>query len=143
MASVAIELIREFSKTQAELCHQLAAEYALSNDDDLITLVPKSGLLSVGGQHWSFAKHGLGVLFSSQSDARVIDAHSGPISLPHAFDAWRLMQFFEALDVQKVEAGSSAFSVGSRIEVENLLAALADEGSLSGVAAQPSMYVLA
>lgn len=142
MSSSAIELISEFSKTQAELCQKLVAEYALSSDEELITLVPKKGQLALAGQEWSFARHGLGVLFSNQSDTRIIDAHQSPVSLPQALDAWRLMQFFEARDVQNVEVRGTDFPVGSRVEVEKLLAALADDGSLSGIDAQPNMYVI-
>ncbi|MEK6540920.1 MAG: hypothetical protein AABZ45_02230 [Pseudomonadota bacterium] len=142
MSLAAIEMIIEFSETQADLCRELVAQYGLSSDEELITLVPKKGQLTLEGQLWSFARHGLGVLFSSQSDSRIIDAHERPVSLPQALDAWRLMQFFEALNIENVEAGGTNFPVGSRVEVGELLTALVNEGSLSGVADQPNMFVL-
>lgn len=142
MSSAAIEIISEFSQTQAALCQELVAEYALSSDEELTTLVPRKGQLALAGQEWSFARHGLGVMFSNQSDTRIIDAHQSPVSLPQALDAWRLMQFFESLDVDNIEVRGTNFPVGNRVEVEQLLAALADDGSLSGVDGQPNMYLI-
>jgi hypothetical protein len=96
-----------------------------------LTGVPWLGSLAHNDSFWEFQKHGAGVSFSKTSTGTVIDAHIEMFDAPDAFDAWRLVQYFESSCVESVGYQNELFDVTNERKVEDLLDRLHRDGKLS------------
>jgi hypothetical protein len=131
MASVAAtDVLRDYAKTQAELCDEIVREYRIEDDLGVVFSLPKDGKLTLNGENWSFAKHGSGIRFISDTDSRVIDAHVRIVSLPTGLDASRLFDFFESSDTHSLHVDDQEFKLGTEAEIDTLLSELARRGDL-------------
>jgi hypothetical protein len=96
-------------------------------------MIPKSGSIVLNNEVWCFQRHGSGVLFKSSKDGTVIDAHLGMIKAPDAFDAWRLMQYFESMGVGIAKYDDATYEVETERQVEVLLEKLSKDGHLAAL----------
>ena len=91
-----LELIREYVVLQEKLASEAvskldpaATEYDFEESLATTTTIDD-------GTTWRANAHGLGVMFTNPKTKIVVDAHVGFIDAPHAFDAWRLVQYCES-----------------------------------------------
>lgn len=127
--SNAIEHMRIFAEVQAGLVFTLYNPSCGLRQLEL-NGIPKGGSLVLNKDIWSFQRHGSGVLFKANKDGTVIDAHLGMLKAPDAFDAWRLLQYFESVGVGSVEYANVSYGVAAERQVESLLEKLCKEGHL-------------
>lgn len=89
-------------------------------DFEYLIDVPKSGLLEIDGECWSFSKHGTGLTFESQNNV-VINAHRH-LNSPELFDSWRILLYLESM--RKIDEDVY------EEDIETSLVGLASEGKL-------------
>jgi hypothetical protein len=53
--------------------------------------------ISVLGESWAIAVHGVGVRFSNVKSGEVVDVHVGVFDSENAFDAWRLESYANSI----------------------------------------------
>lgn len=127
--SNAIEHVRAFAATQARLVFLLCGPSCGLKQLEP-NRIPKSGSLVLNNDVWGFRRHGSGVLFKSSKDGTVIDAHLGMVKVPDAFDAWRLMQYFESMGIGTAKYADVPYKVATERQVEELLEKLNKDGHL-------------
>lgn len=127
--SNAIEHVRAFAGLQARLVFSLCNSCCGLKQLEL-NGIPKGGSLVLNNDVWGFQRHGSGVLFKAIKDGTVIDAHLGIFKAPDAFDAWRLLQYFESVGIGSAEYANASYGVATERQVEALLEKLCKEGHL-------------
>jgi len=117
---------------------------------------PKAGSLFVVNENWTFQRHGSeanvfataktfaseGVCFTGQSSGKVIDVHTFLNKYPKAFDAWRLQQYFESLEMITVRCGVNIYHISEENGIEKYLKDLLSRHLISIVSHQPLLYRL-
>jgi hypothetical protein len=112
------------------------------DDWEYMLALPKAGSLFVVNENWTFQRHGLGVCFTGQSSGKVIDVHTFLNKYPKAFDAWRLQQYFESLDMITVRCGVSIYNISEENEIEKYLKDLLSRHLINIVSPIPLLYRL-
>lgn len=135
------ELITEFAETQNRLCRITIDRYDLADDMSLTFLAPKVGSVELGGEAWTFHRHGLGFRFTSDRSGRIIDAHRNIVSYPAGFDAWRILQYLETIKAKDIDLVSECGELENEAQVGELLSSLAAQGVITPVEQVTGLYV--
>jgi hypothetical protein len=104
--------------------------------------LPKSGIIVLEEQSWTFRRHGAGVGFKRNRDGIEIEAHVRPFSLSRGIDAWRLLLFLESSGAKRLIADDQAFDVTSLEAVQTMLESLANSGTLEVADDAKRIYLL-
>lgn len=121
------DLIVTYSTLQANL---VRAMFAAATPQDLRyfrDLTP--GVVLVGGQSWSYRRHGAGVAFTS-SDGRIVNAHAGLAFFPAAVDAGRLLEYTESVGENLLGVAGENLDLDDTAMTHGALLVLALSGSL-------------
>jgi hypothetical protein len=127
--------LKHMIATQGLLLDAVRAGYAADGTVSLsqrLWTLPRTGLVLVDGQPWSFMRHGGGILFEEQQSRRKIDVHNY-LDSPDVFDVWRCGTYFGSLGRAGVKMISRALGKrGIRMHdaIAILLEDLAEEGLL-------------
>ena len=87
---------------------------------------PRQGLLSLQEEKWTFDKHGVGVYFQSEKSYIIVDIHSGFVDYPQAFDAWRLVQYFESKGIEQIYYLTDVYDLTNKENNEDIVGDLLD-----------------
>jgi hypothetical protein len=101
-------LLRRFVALQAELVKAWLSFHPDALNPWAARRIPRHGEVFVRGERWHFHRHGAGVDFQGQESRRMVDVHRA-MGTPEVFDAWRLMLYFESLNVSTVRVGAREF----------------------------------
>src|SRR3712207_908778 len=96
-ASDRMVLARPLLVLQQKLLTAFRGEFPNVHDWQFLLDAPKSGEVLADGELWSFRRHGSGLAFKSNAGV-VIDMHRALLD-PGLFDAWRLLQYLESIQV--------------------------------------------
>ncbi|MEO1429296.1 MAG: hypothetical protein AAFV71_09580 [Cyanobacteria bacterium J06633_8] len=119
-ASRAVQIISEFVKLQNNL--NLAFRQIYPNViKSFCANCPRQGLLSLQEEKWTFDKHGVGVYFQSEKSYVVVDIHAGFVDYPQAFDAWRLVQYFESKGIEQIYYLTDVFDLTNKENNEDII----------------------
>jgi hypothetical protein len=80
---------------QAKLVSAFESQYPSVRDWDLLLDCPKSGRVHLGGEGWSFRKHGTGLSFERDRGGVIVDLHKN-LKDTVIFDEWRVLQYLES-----------------------------------------------
>lgn len=121
--------IVDFIKTQKQLVSKFTQEYIKNNQSNLLNNCPRNGYINVSNKNWYFQRHGNGVCFIEQDNGQVIDVHLKMLEHPDAFDAWRLIQYFESVEIERLSYKMDVIEeVNHENVIENLLKRLLHDG---------------
>lgn len=120
-------LLRRFVSLQAELLRTLMQAHPEVMDPWAAKRLPRHGELTARGERWRFSRHGAGVTFEGQDSRRVVDVHRA-VRLPETFDAWRLMLYFESINVPTIQFGEQEHATDDEQAVEEWLMGLGKLG---------------
>ncbi len=121
----AVQIISEFVKLQNNL--NLAFRQIYPNVTKSFSAnCPRQGLLSLQEEKWTFDKHGVGVYFQSEKSYIVVDIHSGFVDYPQAFDAWRLVQYFESKGIEQIYYLTDVYDLTNKENNEDIVSDLLD-----------------
>jgi len=137
-----IKIISEFSKTQSRLCKAVTGEYDLQDDMSVVFRTPTSGSLELDGEMWEYKRHGLGLRFINKQNGQVIDAHRNIVSNPDGIDAWRLTQYFEAIETSQLGISIQDSNLKDEKKIKELLSRLDTEGIIVQVTNVSGLYVI-
>ena len=115
--------LRQFVAIQRELVTAWLHFHPEALDPWASRRLPRHGEIFVRGESWHFHRHGVGVDFQGKDSRRMVDVHRAA-GTPEAFDAWRLMLYFESLNVGVVRVGGREFPTDDERSVEQWLAEL-------------------
>jgi len=119
---------------------RLLQEFFVQNpnliDFKLLADFPKSGVLTIDGESWTYKKHGLGYSFESER-GDVIDAHNHFCKTSRAIDAHRLTQYLASLKRKSGDEIEGLYSL-----LENGLKILEKKRVLKRIANMPLAWEL-
>jgi hypothetical protein len=141
-ADIVFYRLIQFVEFQPRLIIALQKQFPQNDDWEYMLALPKAGSLFVVNENWTFQRHGLGVCFTGQSSGKVIDVHTFLNKYPKAFDAWRLQQYFESLDMITVRCGVNIYNISEENGIEKYLKDLLSRHLISIVSHQPLLYSL-
>lgn len=118
-----LELLRRFVSLQVELVKAWLQFHPEALEPWAAKRVPRHGEVLVQGERWRFHRHGVGVGFQGQESGRDVDVHRAA-GTPEVFDAWRLMLYFESLNVNTVRVGARDFPTDDERSLEQWLTEL-------------------
>ncbi|MFL5350961.1 MAG: DUF6896 domain-containing protein [Hyalangium sp.] len=118
-----LELLRRFVSLQAELVKAWMQFHPEALDPWAAKRIPRHGELTVRGERWRFQRHGAGVGFQGEESRWTVEVHRA-VGTPEVFDAWRLMVYFESLNVNTVRMGARDFPTDDERSLEQWLVAL-------------------
>jgi hypothetical protein len=113
-------LLRRFVSLQAELVKAWLLFHPDALDPWASRRVPRHGEVFVRGERWRFHRHGVGVDFQAEESRRMVDVHRA-VGTPEMFDAWRLMLYFESLNMSTVQVGTREFPTDDERSLEQWL----------------------
>lgn len=113
-------LLRRFVALQAELVKAWLHFHPDALNPWASRRIPRHGEVFVRGEPWHFHRHGAGVDFQGQESRRMVDVHRA-MGTPEVFDAWRLMLYFESLNVSTVRVGAREFPTDDERSIEQWL----------------------
>ncbi len=113
-------VLRRFVSLQAELVKAWLRFHPDALDPWASRRIPRHGEVFVRGESWHFHRHGVGVDFQGQDSRRMVDVHRA-MGTPEVFDAWRLMLYFESLNVSSVRVGAREFPTDDERSIEQWL----------------------
>jgi hypothetical protein len=96
--------INNFLALQHLLLREIASLHPSGLHSDFLLEMPKKGAVSIEGETWGFQKHGTGLRFSRNADGVVIDV-SNFVNHASVFDAWRVFQYLESVNVSAASEG--------------------------------------
>ena len=137
-----ISALEDFVETQNNLIIEFQQQYHFLSDDASLLKQPKSGLLSAMEQEWKFQKHGAGILFEGDESGKIIDAHTGIISNKQAFDSWRLAEYFESINCDRVFWASNPYLAKVDDDLDRLLKQLEQANIVKLVSGRYNLYEL-
>ena len=141
-ADIVFYRLIQFVEFQPRLILALQKQFSQNDDWEYMLALPKTGSLFVVNENWTFQRHGLGVCFTGQSSGKVIDVHTFLNKYPKAFDAWRLQQYFESLEMITVRCGVNIYNISEENEIEKYLKDLLSRRLISIVSPIPLLYCL-
>lgn len=110
------DLIRAFTSMQRDVVRAFFAANAAIEEWSQVSAWPSQGFFYVGGEEWTFQRHGKGQRFVRERDQCVVDVHEGLSDYPNAVDAWRLFQYARSMSMVWVEHNGKSYPV----EMEHL-----------------------
>ncbi len=116
-------LLRRFVSLQAELVKAWLLTHPDALDPFAARRLPRHGEVFVRGERWRFHRQGVGVDFQGQESRRMVDVHRG-VGTPDTFDTWRLMIYFESINMSIVRVGAREFPTDDERSLELWLAEL-------------------
>ncbi len=116
----AVKIISEFAELQNKLNLEFRHIYPNINQS-FSANCPRQGLLSLEGEKWTFDKHGVGVYFQSEKKYIVVDIHAGFVDYPQAFDAWRLVQYFESKGIEQIYYLTDIIDLTNKVNNEDII----------------------
>ncbi|WP_224364872.1 DUF6896 domain-containing protein [Hyalangium versicolor] len=119
-AAGCVVLLQRFVSLQAELVKAWLHFHPEALDPWAYRRLPRHGEIFVRGESWHFHRHGVGVDFQGQESRRMVDVHRA-VGEPQTFDAWRLMLYFESLNVSSVRVGARDFPTDDERSLEQWL----------------------
>ncbi len=137
-----VAIILEFVELQNNLISAFRETFPQITDWEYLLDSPRAGCFGSLGEEWKFQRHGVGICFTGQKSGKVVDAHLGMSEYPRAFDSWRLAQYFDSIDMQKIDYFSDIFEVGDEDGMEKLLNYLLKDGSIAIALGQRKLYKL-
>ena len=143
MLLMATEALIRYADLQSGLCKILSDEFGLEDDLAAAFDLPKSGQVTLGGEVWSFTRHGKGARFTRDSDSCVVDAADMIVCLPVALDAWRLIDYFESLNVQRTRVNQIDIDVTNKDGMDELFHTLIAKKFLAVVDGHNGLYIIA
>jgi hypothetical protein len=115
-----LALLRRFVSLQAELVKAWLHFHPEALDPWASRRMPRHGEIFVRGERWHFHRQGTGVDFQGDDSRRVVDVHRA-LGTPDVFDTWRLMLYFESLNVGVVQVGAREFPTDDERTIEQWL----------------------
>ena len=97
-----IDVLSEFRSLQLALVEKLQSDHPTVADWEDLTGLPRHGIIVVGGRHWEFHAHGLGISFVEQSSGLHINCHRGLAGHADAFDSGRIVEFLKSRGLSQV-----------------------------------------
>jgi hypothetical protein len=137
-----LTLLRTFVSLQSELVKAWLLFHPGALDPWASRRLPRHGEIFVRGESWHFHRQGVGVDFQGQDSRRMVDVHRG-VAMPHVFDAWRLMLYFESLNISSVHAGNQEFLTDDERRLEQWLTELEALGLVERDRTEPRLWRLA
>ncbi|MBN1210740.1 MAG: hypothetical protein JXB05_38180 [Myxococcaceae bacterium] len=122
-----LALLRRFVSLQGELVKAWLYFHPEALDPWAARRLPRHGEIFVRGERWHFHRQGVGVDFQGEDSRRVVDVHRA-LGTPGVFDAWRLMLYFESLNVSNVQLGAREFPTDDERMIEQWLRELESLG---------------
>lgn len=123
-----LPVIVDFIEIQKQLVSAFIQEHIQNNQSNFLINCPKSGYLNVLNYKWYFQRHGNGVCFSEHESGQVVDVHVKMVEYPDAFDAWRLSQYFESVEIERLTYKIDVIEeVDEENVIENLLKRLLED----------------
>jgi hypothetical protein len=96
--------INNFLALQHSLLREIATVHPGGLQSEFLLEIPKKGAVSVEGKTWGFQKHGTGLRFVRNADSVVVDV-SNFVTDASVFDAWRVFQYLESVNVSAASEG--------------------------------------
>ncbi|MEC4813901.1 MAG: hypothetical protein SAK29_11605 [Scytonema sp. PMC 1069.18] len=93
-------------------------------------------------ESWKFQRHGVGIYFIGSQSGKVVDVHLGVFKHPKAFDAWRLVQYFESIGIQNIVYCSKIFNFTEEEQIESLLNCILQDNLIEKVVETQKLYTL-
>lgn len=121
----AVQIISEFVELQNNLNCEFRQIYP-NVTKSFSANCPRQGLLSLQEEKWTFYKHGVGVYFQSEKSYIIVDIHSGFVDYPRAFDAWRLVQYFESKGIEQIYYLTDVYDLTNKENNEDIIGDLLD-----------------
>ncbi|MEA5598703.1 DUF6896 domain-containing protein [Rivularia sp. UHCC 0363] len=141
----AVQIISEFAQIQNDLICAFRQIYPNVSKSFSVNC-PRQGLLSLQGEKWTFDKHGVGVYFQSENSDIIVDVHAGFVDYPQAFDAWRLVQYFESKGIEQIYYLTDVFDLTNKANnediVDDLLEHLLEDNIIEFAFAKLKLYRL-
>lgn len=106
-----VAIIPEFVELQNNLVGAFRQMFPQITDWEYLLDCPRSGCLWAEGEEWQFQRHGSGICFTGKKSGKVVDAHCGMSLYPRAFEAWRLCQYLESINVERISYNSEIFEI--------------------------------
>jgi hypothetical protein len=119
-AAECLVLLRRFVALQSELVKAWLLGHPEALDPWAARRLPRHGEFFARGERWFFHRQGVGVDFQGEDSRRVVDVHRG-LGTPEAFDTWRLMLYFESVNVDTVRVGAREFPTDDERSLEQWL----------------------
>lgn len=116
----AVQIISEFVELQNNLNLEFRQIYP-NVTKSFSANCPRQGLLSLQEEKWTFDKHGVGVYFQSEKSYTIVDIHAGFVDYPQAFDAWRLVQYFESKGIEQIYYINDVFDLTNKVNNEDIV----------------------
>lgn len=85
--------IIEFIELQTRLVNQFRISFPEVKDLNYLLDCPKTGVIYLNEEKWSFQRHGAGLEFKLNSLGTIVDVHKWLLH-PEYFDEWRLEEYF-------------------------------------------------
>jgi hypothetical protein len=137
-----LTLLRQFVALQRELVKAWLHFHPGALDPWASRRLPRHGELFVRGETWRFHRDGVGVDFQGQESRRMVDVHRAA-GTPEAFDAWRLMLYFESLNVAVVKVGAREFPTDDERSLARWLTELETLGLVARDRTDAKLWTLA
>lgn len=134
--------LKDFSHIQEKLIWEFQKKYHLLDNNTGYLKSPKTGLLSAINEEWKFQKHGIGICFENIKSGKTIDAHNGIGINKKAFDAWRLMQYFESIGIDEIVWKSKPYYTENDNELDELLEILSKINVIKQISNRNKLYEL-
>ena len=141
-AAECLVLLRRFVTLQSELVKAFLLGHPEALDPWAARRLSRHGELFVRGERWFFHRQGVGVDFQGEESRRVVDVHRS-LGTPEAFDTWRLMLYFESINVSTVRVGAQEFPADDERSLEQWLKELETLGAVARDRSEGKLWRLA
>ncbi|MBD2039800.1 hypothetical protein H6F56_03900 [Microcoleus sp. FACHB-672] len=137
-----VEIILQFVEIQKKLISAFQQKFSHINKWEYMLDIPRTGNFYALGEEWKFQRHGKGICFTGQKSGKVVDAHTEISAYPKGFDAWRLEQYFNSIEVENIVYKLDVFNILDEDGTEKLLDTLLKDSLITLALERPKLYLL-
>lgn len=116
----AVAAIKDYVELQKALCDEFGVAYLIFDKNHLLD-APKNGALTISDDYWEFQRHGSGICFRSATSGKIVDVTDGVFTCPDCCDGWRLIEYFESINVRALVFHGNIFETSNEKALKALL----------------------